>query len=67
MMGIPALHRVNAPAVAQCTARDRDRSCQRRVSRGGEDGVVDRQFQAQLGQSVLQRGRGLRVGRFSDT
>ena len=49
-IGVPAFHRMNAPAIADAAAGDRHRLGQRRTLRGRKHRLGDRQVEPQLGQ-----------------
>ena len=60
--GVPALHRVDRPAVADHPAADRHRPRQRRALGGREDRLVDRQWSVERRPMGLERGDGSEAG-----
>ena len=53
-LGVPAFHRVNAPAISHGESADLQRHGQRRTGFGGEDFVIDGQRQPQLIEPAAQ-------------
>ncbi len=51
MVGVPALHRVNAPTIADLETPHRDRLSEWGALGGGENAIVDRQFLAKFCQA----------------
>ena len=60
--GVPALHRVDGPAVADHPVADRHRPRQRRAFGGREDRLVDRQRSVERRHMGLERGDGSEAG-----
>ncbi len=55
-VGVPAFHRMDAPAIADVIAGDLDRRGHRRAFCCRQDSLVGRQRNSQLGKSSLERG-----------
>ena len=65
-IGVPAFHRMNAPAIADRKAADVERRRQRRAFRRGQNPIVDRQLKPQLRQPGTQSVGVLELGDFGE-